>query len=320
MDKLICFECQTAFDAEENLHRHIRVHKLKMSEYYHKHFPRYDKLTGEPIKFKDKESYFFNDFNNKANLKLWLQKVTPEEARVYIRSYFFARKQRKNLRFAPTQVELRTLPIPGMKYLSDLFGSYKSLCDSVGLELRHKRAKFSTSRNISKYKVFVDTREQQPLAFNLPSEVKTLHFADYRLSDDSVTCNCVIERKAVDDFYGTLGRNLSRFKRELEKSRDAGAYVVVVVEGSFQSVYDFRNRSFFNKPLRESEQRDEKPIVSSPEHVFHGMRNVMEEFNNVQFLFVADRKEAVRVIEKIFASNCEYKEVDLQYAYDIGEL
>jgi hypothetical protein len=147
-----------------------------------------------------------------------------------------------------------------------------------------------------------------------------LSYADYRLSDDEITCKCYIERKNVGDFHGTLGRSVTRFKRELVKARNAGAYVIVVTEGRFEDVLNFSGKSFFNKPLNGGEQKDEKPILSSPYHVFYGMREIMEEFDNVQFLFVNDRIEASRVIEKIFASNCEYKECDLQLAYDLGHL
>ena len=34
------------------------------------------------------------------------------------------------------------------------------------------------------------------------------------------------------------------------------------------------------------------------------------------FYFVKGRKESVRVIEKIFFSDCIYKKIDLQLAYD----
>jgi hypothetical protein len=321
MDKLVCLECKEPFENEVSLHRHLRAHKLLMSEYYFKHFPRVDKFTGEPIKFRDKESYFYNDFNNKENLKKWLEQVTEDEACVYIKSYFFARKERKNLKYAPTQTELRSLPIPGMIYLNKLFGSYKKLCDSVGLQVRHTKSNFTKSPvDISGYKIYYDTREQNPLSFSIKSERQMLPFADYRLSDDKVTHNCYIERKNVADFHGTFAKSLGRFKREIEKARNSGAYVIVITEGRFEDIVNFANNGFLNKPLGGGEQRDEKPVISSHYHVFKGMREIMEEFDDVQFLFVDNRDEASRVIEKIFSSDGEYKDCDLQYMWDLGLL
>jgi hypothetical protein len=46
----------------------------------------------------------------------------------------------------------------------------------------------------------------------------------------------------------------------------------------------------------------------------------MQKYRNIQFIFVNNREEAVKVIEKLFSSNGEYKKIDLQYAYDTGRL
>ena len=65
-----CKECGKTFPSDRSLHAHLKSHKLKVKDYYHKHFPRRDKYDNELIKFTNKESYFATDFNNKNNLKV----------------------------------------------------------------------------------------------------------------------------------------------------------------------------------------------------------------------------------------------------------
>ena len=60
-----------------------------------------------------------------------------------------------------------------------------------------------------------------------------------------------------------------------------------------------------------------KNVRTNPQHIFHNIRTIIQEYPNVQFLFVKDRIESERVMKRIFFSNCEYKDVDLQYAYDL---
>jgi hypothetical protein len=310
MAKIICLECHKEFNNDTGLHKHLRSHKITQVVYYQKHFPRYDKHDGNFIRFKNKEYYFNTDFNTKTNLKLWLEKVSKDEAKTYLRNYLAKRKERKNLIYAPTQVELRSLPVPGMRYFNDLFGSYYGLCDSMGLKIRHSKFDFYLPpKDISKCHIVSDTREQMPLKFKLKTKSEALKFGDYKLSNENFTCDCYIERKTLGDFYGTLTGGIERFTREVFRAHEAGAYLIVLIESNFESVQTFRfQRQVYGK------------VSISPEFVFHGMRELLQTYQNLQFLFVNNRDEASRVIEKIFASNCEYKEVDLQYAYDTGVL
>lgn len=310
MDKLTCLECNRHFKNDAGFHKHLRSHKIRLVEYYQKHYPRYDKYDNTLIKFKNKDFYFNNDFNTRINLKLWLNKVSPEEAKTYVRNYLKRRKIAKGLKYAPTQVELRTLPLPGMTYLNNLFGSYYQFCEELGLEIKYPRNKFYlTPSNIKKNKIIVDTREQKPLKFTLKIKTEGLKFGDYKLDDDEATCKCYIERKSIPDFYGTFSSGYERFKREVFRAQEAGASLIIVVEGTLDEIPKFPyQRQVYGR------------ISIAPEYLYHNVRELIQRYPHVQFLFVNGRDEAVRVIEKIFASNCEYKEIDLQYAYDIKEL
>ena len=60
-----------------------------------------------------------------------------------------------------------------------------------------------------------------------------------------------------------------------------------------------------------------KKIKATPEFIFHNVRQLLQDFDNLQFVFVDGREEMKRTIESILASKCFYKKVDLQLAYDM---
>lgn len=310
LEMLKCLECNQDFEDNKLLHLHLRSHGLTMAKYYQTHYPRFDIYDKSLIKFKDKEFYFNNDFNTKSNMRLWISKVNKEEVRTYVRNFLIRRKKRKNLIYAPCQVELQSLPLPDINYLNELFGDYCEFVKEIGLKPRFNKLKLSLGdKNISNYKIIIDTREERPLEFSIETEQKGLSFGDYRLNNDEITCNCYIERKSLGDFYSTLMGNFNRFKREIQRANTSKAYLVVVVESELENVYNFLH----NPKVRGK-------ITMPPECIFHNMRELLQEFTNLQFLFVKDRKEASRIILRIFSSNCEYKEIDLQACYDLGYL
>lgn len=308
-----CKICNDSFETDRSLHAHLKVHKMRMVEYYQTHFPRYDPHTKEIILFKSKEQYFSEDFNNRINLKAWLKSVTPEEAKEYLEKSLLKRKEKKNLKYAPTQVELRSLIAAPVQHYHKVFGNYYQLCESLGFENRFntfpEKVVSGSQYSRDKYSIFVDTREQTPLKFNYPIEIKTLNYGDYTFSDAQATCNCFIERKSLNDFLGTLSGGFDRFKNEIERAATHGAYLVVVVERSLTDCRSFNHLSEIKRKLGK--------MKITPDYIFHNVRALLQIYKNLQFLFVDDRNESARVIEKIFTSGCVYKQIDLQLAYDL---
>ena len=312
MDKVICKACSEEFVSDASLHKHLKAHEMRIVQYYQTYYPRRDAYDNEMIKFKNKEQYFSSEFNSRTNLRMWLKAQTPEKAKEYCRGILVSRKNKKNLIFAPTQVELRSILSPPITYYNELFGDYYELCREIGFEIKHRNligAIDSVSSSTSERVIYVDTREQKPLKFNFPIEVKTLKFGDYSFSDREATCNCYVERKSLQDFIGTLSGGFDRFCREIERASDSDANLIVVVEISFNNVASFPY-------LREVHRKTK----ATPEYIMHNVRDIIQKYPHVQFLFVAGRKESVRVIEKIFTCKCLYKEVDLQLAYDTDRL
>jgi hypothetical protein len=297
------------FKDEKSLHLALKSYGLNKVKYYQTYYERRDLLTGELINFKTKEQYFNSDFNDKNNMKKWLKEQSLEKAQEYTKQLLAKRKEEKKLTYSPCQVELRTIMAPSIISYNKLFNDYYDVCSSIGLENKFIHPsniihQFKNKLN-SKDTIYVDTREQSWLKFNIPFEIKTLSFGDYSCSNNN--CNCFIERKSLSDFISTLSvGNLERFKNEITKAKKDNAYLVVVVEEKLSNALSFQYLPHISKKIK-----------ATPEFIFHNVRQLLQEFDNLQFLFVDGRKEMLRTIESIFASKCFYKKIDLQLAYDM---
>jgi hypothetical protein len=306
---VICKVDGKEFKDEKSLHLALRGYGLNKEKYYHQYYPKKDLLTGETINFKTKEQYLNSDFNDKNNMKKWLKSQPLENSKEYCINLLKKRKKDKNLIYSPCQIELRTIMSPSIVFYNKIFDDYYDVCSSLGLE-----NKFIHPKNISNQfnfkltqddTIYVDTREQNWLKFNIPFEIKTLPYGDYTCSNDN--CNCYIERKSLSDFISTLSiGNLERFKKEIEKARQNQSYLVVVIEEKLQSALSFQYLPHISKKIK-----------ATPEFIFHNVRSLLQEYDNLQFLFVDGREEMKRTIEAILASKCFYKRVDLQLAYDL---
>tara|TARA_Y100000361_G_C11117454_1_gene321218 strand:- start:28 stop:963 length:936 start_codon:yes stop_codon:yes gene_type:complete len=303
-----CKVCDKVFETERQLHAHLKAHKLRVAAYYQKYFPRYDLYDQTIIKFKSKDYYFSNDFNSRVNQLKWLKEQPLEKAKEYLQLLLSKRKREKELIFSPCQIELRTVAIPSIVTFEQYFEDYYELCKSLGLHNKYKKIKnIEVSGQLNAgHKILIDSREKEPLKFNIPSEVYGLKFGDYTLNDKEMTCNCYIERKSLADFISTLSTlNYERFCREIERAGEQDANLIILVEESLSKALSFPFLPHISKKIK-----------ATPEFIFHNVRKIIQQYPYVQFLFVKGRKEAVRVSEKIFLSNCIYKSIDLQLAYD----
>jgi len=318
MDKVICKIDNEEFGSDKELHKHLRKHKMRMAEYYQTYYPRHDKHTGDIIKFKNKEQYLNTEFNTRTNLRMWLKGISIDEAKGYCQNLLTSRKEKKSLEFAPTQVELRSIMSPPIQYYNQLFGDYYELCEKLGFEIKYTNCDeiaHASTYDSNKYMIYVDTREQRPLIFHRPIELKALKYGDYAFNDREATCNCYIERKSLIDFIGTLSGGYDRFCKEIERSIEDKANLIIVIEAKLINALNFNH-------IRKSHNKAKvyNKVKATPEFIFHRVRKLIQEYPMVQFLFVEGRKESARVIEKIFTSECAYKKIDLQLAYDNKKL
>lgn len=83
-------------------------------------------------------------------------------------------------------------------------------------------------------RVIVDTREQRPFEFREARVTRrALPEGDYQLLGDAK--GLVIERKSVEDLFGTVAKDLDRFRREMERL-SYHAFPVLLVEGLPEAV------------------------------------------------------------------------------------
>ena len=308
MANVVCKIDGEVFSSERDMHKHLRKHDMRIVEYYQTYFPRHDKHDGKIIKFKTKEQYLNADFNTRTNLRMWLKSQQKENAKEYCKDLLTQRKERKDLIYSPSQVELRSVMSPPIQYYDELFGDYYRLCSQ--LDFNNKYGKFTDivsgyEYQKPEYQIYIDTREQKPLKFSRPVESKKLDFGDYAFSSSSATCNCYIERKSLSDMIGTLSGGYERFINEIKRAGESNAYLIVLVEDTLPHALSFKYLPYISKKIK-----------ATPEFIFHRVRSLIQIYPFIQFLFADGRKEASRVVERIFTSGCVYKKVDLQLAYD----
>lgn len=241
---------------------------------------------------------------------LWLKSTPAIEIQKFILDWITFRKQEKRLVFSLSQVELRSLRMPGINYLNKLFGSYYELCKS--LQLINKQENFYGWHDVLKLdkrrKIFIDSREKNLLKFSkVSSEVCALKYGDYSFSDDEWTGKVVIERKSMTDFVGTLSKGFERFEKELQRAKDDDAYLIIMVEENLSNAIDFRNKCRY---LHSN-------ITVAPTFIFHRVRELIQRFDNIQFLFINNHEDAGNMVERLFSYGNEIKKYDLQLLKDI---
>tara|TARA_X000001036_G_C20517939_1_gene740918 strand:+ start:44 stop:967 length:924 start_codon:yes stop_codon:yes gene_type:complete len=299
-----CKVCHEEFDTEKGLHIHLKKHKMDLATYYTTFFPRHNMLTGDPLPFKNKEDYFNHDFSTRRQLLKWCMTEPEDEVRKYALSKLKKRIEDKDLKFAPNHLELKISQLPDIDVYKKLFGSYSEACKEIGVKpLLGKSIDsrfFNDDEEFEDLKILIDTREQKPLTFMESEELK-LDFGDYTVGGDDYNYTYV-DRKAEQDFKGTLSGGMKRFRRELERVREFGSYLFIVVESDLTKIY--KNNMF-------------GPHKSNLNFIYHNMRLLTHEFKgHCQFVFTGNRANSQSVIPKILSIGEPLWGVDLQYWID----
>jgi hypothetical protein len=299
-----CQVCHEEFDTEKGLHIHLKKHKMDLATYYTTYYPRYNLLTGDPLPFKKKEQYFSQDFYNRTQMLKWCREKPKEEVAKYILKKLKERIESKKLKYAPSHIELFNAKLPDIDTYKNIFGSYGKACELAGVKPLYSSKIhedfFKEDKYFEDLNILIDTREQKPLIFNKSEDLK-LDFGDYTVggSDYNYT---YVDRKAEQDFKGTLSGGFQRFKRELQRVKDFESYLFIVVESNMSKIY--KNNMF-------------GPHKSSLDFVYHNMRVLAHEFaGHCQFIFTGNRANSQSVIPKILTLGQELWNVDLQYYID----
>lgn len=282
-----------------------RVHQCKLENYCIQYFDKKDLLDGVPLPFKSVESYFISNFSNKNNLKKYLKNLPRDGAAEYCKNLLIRRKEQKELIYTPLQIELLSLPcFPPVHYLINLFDYYE-FCVSIGL-INKTRPVSDFSLNLidppSDSYIIIDSRESNPLKFGLDIIIDKLNVGDYQFSHNPYL---VFERKSINDFIGTMSQGYDRFIKELERANDAGIYLIMIIENKIQDVLSFNYLPWMKRVKTKT----------TPEFIFHKLRELIQRFPRFQPLFVNGRRQVVEYIMKGSLSGDTFCHYDLQLLY-----
>lgn len=305
MSEVFCMECGQSFDTRRSLHAHIKAHCLSLGEYYVKFFPKFDLLTRDPIPFKNYEDYVRTDFRHKKNMYQWLQQIDPQEAADYCRRVFTKHLSEKQYVFAPNHLYMMTHPrLPKKEFFSE-----EQFVEMVSAEnltyIQNQKLVNRLDLTIPEdLLILQDTREQKPLRFANESRSMKLDFGDYTAAGDYYSY-IYVDRKAEDDFKNTVTSGFDRFCRELERARQFGAYVFVVIESDFLTIY--KN---YNKTKR-----------GNMVYVWEGMRRLITSYSDVcQFVLTGSRENSEKLIPYLLVHGSDLKNVDLQFEMERGHV
>lgn len=279
-----------------------KKHKKTESDYWMLYHPKYSK-TGKKIPFKNREQYLNSDFVDKNDLRDWVKKSTKEEIISYISEYL----KKRESKYLPSQVESRTLMIPSITFINEKVCEYNSLA-----ALSNKEEKFNYTeepefiKSLGKHTIIQDTREQKSLSLKSKTkkeEKAALKYGDYTCSRNPF--NIYIERKSLGDAIGTLSGGYERFKREITRAKQNKAYLIITIEATFNDLSGFQHgRKFRGK------------VSFGPDFLFHRIRELMREFDNIQFVFSGSRTASVNFIDLIYRCKSNPKKYDWQFLID----
>src|ERR1039457_6238129 len=219
--------------------------------------------------------------------------ATTKDILDYISQYLLERKKDKNILYTLGQVELRSLGLPGLKYLNELTGDYYKFAEGLGFKNRlEKFGQWNDLKELNKRNViYCDSREQNLLSINKTKTIITkLEYGDYAFSNAEWTGRVAVERKSASDFIGTMVGGYKRFINEVERTKKDNSYLVVLVEATLSDLLNYRLRRIVNSKIR-------FPVAV----IFHSVRELMQNYNNIQFLFVKSHEDAGRMVEKLFS-------------------
>lgn len=302
----VCKICEKQCQNLKSLHLHLKAHKTSVEQYYKTYYPKYDLYTHHPIKFKTFEHYFSSDFNSRESFSKWCRfHENKEEIKDLVRRNIVKRKEEKGINKFPCQVELKSLMIPTIHGIRNIFGeNWRREIENLGLIIN-----FDYDNNPvfseGELKIYQDTREQYPLHFD-NKEVMKLSAGDYTCAGEFYS-DVFVERKSLYDLVGTLSSNVDRFQREIERAAQLEYYIVVVIDAEYDELLNYTPKNSFSS-------------IVTGKHIFYQIRNLISLYNNIQFVFSGNRKRSVEIIEKIFRMKSEVKKFDLEYLKDGGKL
>lgn len=297
-----CLECNEEFGSRKSLHAHIKKHDMLLGDYYVKHFKRRNKLTGELLPFKNYDDYFNRDFSQPHQLLEWCDKAPYTEVKTYITKLLQDRIDRLNLDYGPSNLELVTAGLPPIDVYKRFYSSYTDACKACGVLpwLDKPLLKEFWEKDFKHVSIFVDTRERKPLWFPKTKPLK-LDVGDYA-PEHAYFNYTFVDRKTLQDLCSTVTASYNRFCNELDRCREIGCFVFVVIEVPFEEM-GYRNRRNYKK-------------WNLP-YVYHKMREIQMMYKDCcQFVFGGTRKDCADLIPRLLVLGQKLWKTDIDYFWN----
>ena len=299
MSEFICRVCGKSFDNRRGFHAHLKAHSTSIGEYYVDYYAKRDLYTNELLQFKNYDQYFSEDFNNVDNYLSWLKTTSPIKAKNHLIKYTRKRFENKNVKFTPPDLYYMLAQMPNIDYYRKMWTSYSEFSEDLGVDswFTKNLPKNFWETDCQDMQIFIDTREQKPL--NLDNSVKNkLDFGDYTAAGEYYS-KTFVDRKAQDDFRQTFGKDIKRFRREMDRCVQFNSYMFIVVESSIEKIEEDNKVSKFKSNLG---------------YLWHNVRSLMIDYpENIQFVFAYSRAGAKKIIPKILYHGQRLWHVDVQY-------
>jgi hypothetical protein len=275
-----------------------------LHDYYVKHFGRKDLLTGDLLPFKNKEQYFSSYFLNQENQRQFFEREKMDSfAPQMVLLEMLTNKTKEEI--CPSEIILTSYGLPSIHVFKKFFGSYTHACAGAGgVPFLNGRLPKDFSEKVNA-KIFIDTREQQPLSFPQSESLK-LDLGDYGIENKFFDYTFV-DRKSEGDFKSTLSQdNYERFRRELQRAREQDCFIFVVVESDLEQIEKNNSKSKHQANLA---------------YIYHNMRALQLEFKDCcQFVMTSNRENSVKLIPRLLKHGRKLWNVDLQYYINEGLL
>lgn len=303
MGDFVCKECGREFGSRKGFHVHVRTHCDMIGEYYVRHYGKRDLFTGDLLQFRKYDQYFGDEFNTFDNFVSWMRITSDEEVKRMLVEKVRDRFEKKGIKASPSTLFYQLSLLPDVHTFRKYWGSYAAFLEEVGVEnvyCDNLPEDFWDGELPEDMCVFVDTRERYPFEYK-NSCVNKLDFGDYTVGGEYYS-RTFVDRKSAADFKQTFGKDILRFRREMDRCVQFNSYMFVVVESSVLRIEEENGRGTFKSNLQ---------------YVWHNVRELVSDYpRNIQVVFAHNRKGAEKITPKILYHGEALWGVDVQYHVD----
>lgn len=159
---------------------------------------------------------------------------------------------------------------------------------------------------LEKFKLLIDSREQLPLKFRPGAfderTVVGLPFGDYACEIGEDRVPICFERKGIGDLFGTMTQGYERFKKEMQRAKEANHKMILVIEKPLYEVEDGYRHSKYSGDSMLKKLAMLHVKYDLEYHFFNGRREmarfIEETFDAIRRFYVKEKRVGKRKASK----------------------